>query len=311
MSETGASAPVRGADLLRPFRLERSALRGRLVRLGPAVDAVLGRHAYPDAVSNQLGQLLVLAATLAGALKFEGTFSLQIRSDGPISLMLADCTNDGALRGYARFDGAALASAEPTVPGLFGQGRLALTVQQAETASSYQGVVELAGLSLTDCLHSYFRQSEQLQTGLRIGVERVGTNGAARWRAGAIMVQRMPPGAGSRELPATSDEDWRRTILLLSTATTAELTDPALPLDNLLFRLFHEEGVRVFQPLPLSFGCRCSRPRVETMLRTFGPDDIDEMRLDDGAILVTCEFCSAEYRFEAVEVDRLLAAKLH
>jgi molecular chaperone Hsp33 len=299
-------------DALRPFQLERSALRGRMVRLGPAVDTVLTRHDYPEAVSRQLGELLVLAATLAGALKFEGTFSLQVRSDGPVKLMLADCTNDGEVRGYAQFDAARLnATARFDVPGLFGHGRLALTVQQSSTGDSYQGIVELAGDSLTECMRTYFRQSEQVQTGLRTAVARVQGQQGPRWRAGGIMVQRLPEEGDGRSGVTASDEDWQRTMVLLSTATRDELVDPDLSLDSLLLRLFHEEGVRVFRPTRLTFGCRCSRERVETMLRMFEDEQLEDMKLDDGSVLVTCQFCNQDYQIDESELARLRAATIH
>ncbi|HEX6142738.1 MAG TPA: Hsp33 family molecular chaperone HslO [Geminicoccaceae bacterium] len=297
-------------DTLRPFQLERSALRGRLVRLGPAVDTVLTRHDYPEPVSRQLGELLILAATLAGALKFEGTFSLQVRSQGPIRLMLADCTNDGEVRGYAQYGAAALDAADvQDVPHLFGSGHLALTVQQAGTGESYQGIVELAGGSLTECMQTYFRQSEQVPTGLRVAVGR--RREGAAWRAGGIMVQRMPEEGGLPGPAVATDEDWRRTMMLLSTATPDELIDPDLPLDTLLFRLFHEEGVRVFQPTRLSFGCRCSKERVETMLRMFDDEQLDDMKLESGGVLVTCQFCNQDYHLDDAELARLRDARVH
>jgi molecular chaperone Hsp33 len=298
-------------DALRPFQLERSSLRGRLVRLGPAVDTVLTRHDYPEPVSRQLGELLVLAATLAGALKFEGTFSLQIRSRGAIRLMLADCTNDGEVRGYAQYDAERVEEiTDGDVPALFGDGHLALTVQQSGTGESYQGIVELVGQSLTECMQTYFRQSEQVPTGLQMAVARVDDPAGGRWRAGGIIVQRMP-GEGGLPLGMPTDEDWRRTMMLLSTATPDELVDPDLPLDTLLFRLFHEEGVRVFQPTRLTFGCRCSRERVETMLRMFDDEQLEEMKLDDGGVLVTCQFCNESYHLDEAGLARLRAATVH
>jgi molecular chaperone Hsp33 len=306
------SAVLTGDNLLRPFQLERSALRGRLVRLGSTVDRVLTQHEYPEPISRQLGELLVLAATLAGALKFQGTFSLQIKSDGPISLMLADCTNDGELRGYAQFDETKLALAtSDDVPGLFGHGHLALTVEQSAGGDSYQGIVELAGEELTDCMHAYFRQSEQVQTGLRIAVDRVDEFGGERWRAGGIMLQRLPGESLPGHDYSPTDEDWRRTMLLLSTATPAELVDPHLPLENLLLRLFHEEGVRVFRPLHLSFGCRCTRERVEALLRMFPEDELEDMKLEDGDLEVTCQFCNQSFHFDEAELAQLRDAKLH
>ena len=297
-------------DMLLRFQLEQTALRGRVVRLGATVDRVLTRHDYPEPVGHLLGELFVLAATLAGGLKFDGTFSIQTRSDGPISLMIADCTNDGAMRGYAKFDDARLAAAPATdVPTLLGEGQLALTVDQDHAGTTYQGLVELQGATLTDCMQTYFRQSEQVKTGLRIAVDRIEDGATRRWRAGGIMVQRLPDQVSEDD--AQAEEDWRRTMLLLGTATDAELVDPHLPPENLLLRLFHEEGIRVFQKLPLTFGCRCSRERVETLLRSFPANELDDMRQDDGHLVVTCQFCNEGFHFEDAELARLHESTHH
>ena len=299
------SASLIGDNLLRPFQLEQSALRGRLVRLGDLVDRVLTRHDYPEPVSRLLGELFVLAATLAGGLKFQGTFSLQVRSAGPVSLMIADCTNDGAMRGYARFDPAQVAEApQASVRDLLGDGQLVLTVDQSEHGQAYQGIVELTGETLTECMQAYFRQSEQLKTGLKIAVDQVEERSERRWRAGGIMVQRLAEQVADGH-EAQMEEDWRRTMLLLGSATEGELVDPHLAPERLLLRLFHEEGVRVFQPLGLCFRCRCSRQRVEVMLRRFPPDDLEDMKQADGQLVVTCEFCNSAFRFGEAELARL------
>ncbi|MGH1479670.1 MAG: Hsp33 family molecular chaperone HslO [Geminicoccales bacterium] len=298
-------------DISRPFQLEQSALRGRLIRLGDTVDLVLTRHNYPPAVSRLLGEMFVLAATLAGGLKFEGTFSLQTRGNGPVSLMVADCTHSGAMRGYAKFDADAVAAVdETTVPRLLGEGHFAVTVDQIDQATAYQGLVELDGDTLTDCMQKYFRQSEQVRTGMKIAVERVPAGDDMIWRAGAVMVQSIaddnPEDDGSKAL-----EDWRRTMLLLGTVKDTELIDPDLSPERLLLRLFHEEGVRVYDAQPLSFRCRCSRERVETLLRQFNTADIEDMKLDDGALEVTCEFCNERYRFEEKAVATVLGTQNH
>jgi molecular chaperone Hsp33 len=299
------SASLIGDNLLRPFQLEQSALRGRLVRLGDLVDRVLTRHDYPEPVSRLLGELFVLAATLAGGLKFEGTFSLQVRSAGPVSLMIADCTNDGAMRGYAKFDPARVAQApQANLRDLLGDGQLVLTVDQSEHGQAYQGIVELTGDTLTECMQAYFRQSEQLKTGLKIAVDRVEERSQRRWRAGGIMVQRLADQVADGQ-EAQMEEDWRRTMLLLGSATEGELVDPHLAPERLLLRLFHEEGVRVFQPLDLCFRCRCSRQRVEVMLRRFPPDDLEDMKQADGQLVVTCEFCNSAFRFGEAELAGL------
>jgi len=293
-------------DLLRPFQLERSALRGRLVRLGPALDRILTRHDYPEPVGQLLGELLVLAAALAGGLRFQGTFSLQAKGSGPVSLLLADYTHDGTMRGYARFDAERIEAGSGVA--LLGDGRLALTVDQGDAGAAYQSIVELTGASLTECMQTYFRQSEQLKTGLTIAVGRVAENGSWRWRGGGLMVQRLA------DQPADDDElqeDWHRTMLLLGTATDVELLDPALPADTLLYRLFHEEGVRVFAPQDLRFGCRCTRERVEKLLQSFPDAEVEEMRQDDGLVVVTCQFCNAGFRFDEAQLARLHARGAH
>jgi molecular chaperone Hsp33 len=301
---------VPNVDLLRPFQLERSHLRGRLVRLGGTVDYVLKAHDYPAAVSDLLGQLLVLAGALAGGLKFDGRFSLQIRADGPVRLLVADCTNGGEMRGYASFDAervAELADNEPPMA-LLGGGLLALTVdQRASGGEVSQGIVELGGDTLADCMLNYFHRSEQVRTGIRVAVGRDPVTD--RWHAGAIVMQALPA-PDQRQLPEAED-DWRRAMVLLGTASDEELLDPLLRPDDLLFRLFHEDGVRVFTPLALNPGCGCDEERVWNMLRSFPLDDLEGMRREDGGITVTCQFCSRVYRFDQDRLGAILTPRRH
>jgi molecular chaperone Hsp33 len=297
-------------DLLRPFQLERSQLRGRFVRLGGTVDYVLKAHDYPPPVSGLLGQLLVLAGALAGGLKFAGRFSLQVRADGPVRLLVADCTNGGEMRGYASFDAervAEVADDEPAMA-LLGGGLLALTVdQRASGGEVSQGIVELGGDTLADCMLNYFHRSEQVRTGIRVAVGR--DPATDRWHAGAIVVQALPVTDPRRAHDA--EDDWRRAMLLLGTASDDELLDPALRPDDLLFRLFHEDGVRVFTPLALNPGCGCDEERVWNMLARFPLDDLEGMRQEDGGITVTCQFCSRVYRFDQDRLGALLTPRRH
>jgi molecular chaperone Hsp33 len=301
---------VPNVDLLRPFQLERSHLRGRLVRLGGTVDYVLKAHDYPAAVSDLLGQLLVLAGALAGGLKFDGRFSLQIRADGPVRLLVADCTNGGEMRGYASFDAervAEVAGDEPPMA-LLGGGLLALTVdQRASGGEVSQGIVELGGDTLADCMLNYVHRSEQVRTGIRVAVGHDPVTD--RWHAGAIVMQALPA-PDQRQLPEAED-DWRRAMVLLGTASDEELLDPLLRPDDLLFRLFHEDGVRVFTPLALNPGCGCDEERVWNMLASFPLDDLEGMRQEDGGITVTCQFCSRVYRFDQDRLGALLASRRH
>ncbi|MDX6750034.1 Hsp33 family molecular chaperone HslO [Geminicoccaceae bacterium 1502E] len=291
-------------DLLRPFQLERSGIRGRFVRLSDTIDYVLKAHAYPEPVGRLLGELLVLAGGLAGGLKFDGKFSLQLRGGGPVGLMVADCTNDGVMRGYASFDEEKLAAAPAADRGaLLGDGVLALTVDQREAGGELsQGIVQLQGTSLVDSMLTYFRQSEQIRTGISTAVRRDPASGA--WEGGAIVLQALPA-SGQEALEA--EEAWREAMLLLHTAREEELTDPALSPDSVLFRLFHEHGVRVYDPLELRPGCSCDEERVRVMLERFSAEDLEHMRLADGSIEATCQFCSRSYGFDADTVAGLIA----
>ena len=282
-----------GDDLILPFQIEAQGLRGRLARLGPLADEILHRHAYPASVARLLAEMLGLAALLAGALKYEGVFTLQTSGDGPVRLMVADVSSGGTLRGYAQFDASRLPEGgEASVPRMLGAGHLAFTVDQGDFTERYQGIVELTGATLVDCVHHYFRQSEQLQCALKLGtLEEDG-----HWRIGAVMLQRLPPPEESVEAEAAED-GWRRALAFMASVSSAELTDAALPPEDLLFRLFHEDGVRVFRKHPLNAGCRCSRERVAEVLRAMPAEELAALQ-DEGEAVVTCEFCSRQYRFD-------------
>ncbi len=300
----------RSDDLVQPFRIDPFALRGRLVRLGPALDHILSQHAYPEPVAMMLGEAITLAVVLAGALKYDGVFTLQTKGDGPIRLIVADVATDGAVRGYAQYDhqrldavtAAAGAAALGSVPRLLGGGYIAFTVDQGEDTDRYQGIVELAGATLADCAQHYFRQSEQIQAGIKLAVGQAGPGGA--WRAGGLMLQRVPPDGGFGVIADDVEDAWRRAMVLMSSATPAELVDPELAPRRLLLRLFHQEGVRVFDTHPLEARCRCSRERIETILRAFPSDELDDMQ-KERVITVTCEFCSRRYTFDADQISRL------
>jgi len=295
-------------DLIQPFRIDPFALRGRLVRLGPTVDRILSQHDYPEPVAAILGEAITLAVVLAGALKYDGIFTLQTKSDGPVRLIVADVSTDGAVRGYAQYDPERLdqvparPGAGPSVPDLIGKGYIAFTVDQGEDTERYQGIVELIGATLAECAQHYFRQSEQIQAGIKLSVARAGDDGA--WRAGGLMLQRVPPEGGYTVIADDVEDGWRRAMVLMSRASPAELVDPELPPRRLLFRLFHEDGVRVFETHPLEARCRCSRERIARILRSFPQEDIEEMR-QDAVTTVTCEFCNTSYNFAGEELAPL------
>jgi molecular chaperone Hsp33 len=297
-------------DLVQPFRIDPFALRGRLVRLGPAINRILSQHDYPEPVAALLGEAITLAVVLAGALKYEGIFTLQTKGDGPVRLMVADVSTAGAVRGYAQYDAgkleAALAGAQasiPSVPRLVGSGYIAFTVDQGEDTDRYQGIVELAGATLAECAQHYFRQSEQIQAGIKLSVGRAGHGGT--WRAGGLMLQRVPPEGGHGVIADDAEDDWRHAMVLMSSATAAELVDPDLPPHGLLYRLFHEQGVRVYNTHPLEARCRCSRERIEAILRAFPAEELDDMR-KERVTTVTCQFCNQSYIFDEADLDRLV-----
>jgi molecular chaperone Hsp33 len=307
-------------DIVLPFEITSSGLRGRLVRLGPAVDVILRRHAYPAPVATALAEMVAISAALAVTLKYDGIFTMQVKGDGPVRLMVADVTTDGALRGYAQFDAdavAALGAERPSVPRLFGAGYLAFTVDQGVHTERYQGIVELTGSTLAECAHHYFRQSEQFQAGLKVAAsELVAADGSRLWRAGALMLQRLPPegaqgSAEGRDLAQPLDlareeaEDaWRRALMLASSATSAELVHPDLPAWKLVDRLYLAEGVRIYRPHEMVHRCRCSRERVSDVLRSLPPAEIDSLKIDD-RIEVRCEFCNQNHVFGSADLAAL------
>jgi molecular chaperone Hsp33 len=292
-------------DLVRPFKIEPFHLRGRLVRLGPLLDRVIGQHNYPPAVGALLGEAIALAVALSSTLKYDGVFTLQTKGDGPIRLLVADVTTRGAVRGYAQFDAEKLAEAMATgaasVPRLLGAGYLAFTVDQGEDTERYQGIVALEGATLAECIHHYFRQSEQIAAGIKVAVNR-GADGA--WRAGSLLIQKLPDDERA-ELLGTREEledGWRRALILMGSTTSEELTDRELLPEDLIFRLFHEDGVRVFRTHGVRAECRCSRERIDSVLRSLPLEERQGLGEADGSVTVTCEFCSTSYRFERADV---------
>ncbi|MGE0744883.1 MAG: Hsp33 family molecular chaperone HslO [Rhodospirillales bacterium] len=310
-----APAPAVPDDLVQPFQLDGLAARGRLVRLGPVVETILGHHDYPLPVKGLLAEALALAAVISDIFKYDGIFTLQAKGDGPVRLLVADVTTDGGMRGYVQFDRARLdaalarGGAQEPVPQLLGAGYLAFTVDQGPDTDRYQGIVELAGATLADCAHQYFRQSQQLDAAVKLAAAASPDTGG-RWRAGALMVQR----AGRAGIQAISggpadeaaDDGWRRAVILMGSATAKELLDPALHPHRLLYRLFHEDGVRVFDTTPLAMECRCSHDRVRGMLRSFPREQLDELLVED-RLEVKCEFCGRQYRFDVAALDALFA----
>jgi molecular chaperone Hsp33 len=311
-------------DAVVPFQVEGLDLRGRLVRLGPMVDEILGRHDYPLPVSRLLGEAIVLGVLLGSALKIDGRFILQTQSDGPVPMLVVDFVSPGNVRACARFDktriAAAIENGEASAGALLGSGHLAMTIDQGADMSRYQGLVALAGGDLEAAAHEYFERSEQIPTRVRLAVAedfRAGPAGLQRrWRAGGIVLQFLPkspermrvadldPGdAPEGTEPHVVDEDdaWVEGRALIETVQDLELLDPALSHERLIYRLFHERGVRVFRSHPVAAQCSCSRDKITDMLGRFSQDDRDHM-VENGNISVTCEFCNATYVIDPKEL---------
>ncbi|MGE0733419.1 MAG: Hsp33 family molecular chaperone [Alphaproteobacteria bacterium] len=318
---TEAAVPARDDNIVVPFQLESQRVRGRLVRLGSVADDILKRHDYPAPVGELLGETLALTTLLASALKYDGIFTLQTKSDGPVRLLVADVTSDGNLRGYAQVDRERIAQImsgppESPVARLLGAGYLAFTVDQGQHAERYQGIVELIGARLADCAAHYFRQSEQLETSIVLAAGRTsdGAPGAGGvWRASGLMLQRMPKAQNDFDagwdIDADKDEDdWRRANAFLASVRGSELLDANLSADRLLFRLFHEDGVRVFERRPVVDRCRCSRDRAEGALRMLTAQELVEMTIDD-KIVVTCQFCSRDQVFDEADLKAIEASR--
>jgi molecular chaperone Hsp33 len=326
-SEITSRAPADHADddTILPFEVAPLDLRGRVVRLGPALDDILGRHGYPASISKLLGEAIVLTVLLGSSLKFDGRFILQTKTDGPVRMIVVDYRSPGKVRACAQFDRAAVGSVEEksaTTPAgdLLGRGHLAMTIDQGADMSRYQGLVALTGGTLEDAAHEYFLRSEQIPTKVRLAVAeelRAGNGPRHRWRAGGMLLQFLPkkvermrgpdlhPGdapEGTAAHVVPVDDAWIEGQSLIATVEDIELIDPELSSERLLYRLFHEHGVRVFKPSEVEAKCSCSRDSVTNMLRSFSKDDRDHM-IQDGVISVTCEFCSIRYVFAPAEVE--------
>ena len=305
-------------DVALPYAVEPLDVRGRVVRLGPALDLIIRQHGYPEPVARLVGEAAALTALLGSSLKFEGRFQLQTRTDGIVDLLVVDFEAPDRLRAVARFDRERLDAAAGRLgsAALLGTGHLAMTIDQGTDASRYQGVVALEGQGLEEAAHQYFRQSEQIPTIVRLAVAEILSPTGKSWRAGGVLAQFLPdsperrrqadldPGnapEGAAGHAVAEDDAWSEAKALVGTVEDHELVDPTLSSERLLYRLFHERGVKVFDARALRHQCRCSRDRMAAMLRNFSPQDRRDMIGDNGRIGVTCEFCSVHHDFDPAE----------
>lgn len=308
-------------DTVIPFQIEELDIRGRAVQLGETLNSILTRHQYPDPVSYLLAEALVVTVLLGTSLKLKEKFILQTHSNGPVNMLVCDFSPPSHLRGYARFDKEQLKQAivneQISSETLLGKGTLAFTIYQGSHTQPYQGIVALDGTNLQEAARIYFDQSEQIPTDIHLAVailvnrDQQGQT-QKNWRAGGLLTQFLPKPSSHHKIDVLDqkqeetkihlqlEDQWQEAKALTATIESAELTDPQVGSKRLLFRLFHEYGVRVFNPFSLVDQCSCSREKIKGMLQGFPPDERNEM-VKNQYISVTCEFCSTTYRFKLQE----------
>ena len=290
-------------DFIAPFQLDGEPVRGRVIRLGSVIDEILTRHDYPEAVANLLGEAATLAALVGASLKFEGRLIVQAQGDGPVSYVVADYDTSGGLRGYCQYDPERVAQASqgfirPGAKTLLGQGLFIMTIDPTNMKDRYQGVTEIEGETLALCAETYFSRSEQAPARVRLATAQIGEEDGPHWRAGGAILQHIAADDARGE---TADA-WERAEALFMTLGDDELVDPDLSSETLLFRLFHEDGVRLFPATQIRAFCRCDAERVATMLGSFPRAELADMREADGLIGVTCEYCSRHYSLRLEDI---------
>ena len=303
MTDHAPAAAAPADDLAAAFQIEGWPVRGRLVRLGETIDAILSAHAYPEPVAGLLGEACALAALVGSSLKFEGRLIVQAQGDGPVRYVVADYDTAGHLRGYCRFDpdeveAVSQGFSRPGAKTLLGQGVFVMTLDRGPDFERTQGITPIEGESLSLAAEHYFEQSEQVPTKVRLAVGTVSSGYGPSWRAGGALIQ-LIAGDAAR---GSTEEVWDRSRALFQTLADDELIDPTITPETLLFRLFHEDGVRLEDARPLKAQCRCSKDRIAAVLTSFGPEERAGMVEDDGKIRVTCEYCASVYELEPEEI---------
>lgn len=282
-------------DWLRSFHLEDAGVRGVIARLDSSWREIVSHAPYPDPVAALLGETLAASALFAGNIKLTGSISLQLKGKGPLSLVFAECSAEGELRGLARYEGEFREPIEPRALGT--DAVLAITIEPG-SGTRYQGLVPLEGRSFAEAFEAYFAQSEQLPTAIRIAVGPDACSG--------MLVQQIAGSGGHPRRDATPE--FERISVLFRTVKDEELA--TLPPETLLRRLFAEDDVRLHHELALRFGCRCSRERVARMLRTLGREEVFASRLTDGTVEVQCQFCNRDYRFDEAALEALFSDRI-
>lgn len=289
---------MRETDSLRRFLFEEAPLRGHWVKLEDAWSQARAHQSHPPVVMSLLGQALAASSLLAACLKFRGTLTLQVRGQGDLPLLIVQCTHDRQLRGVAQVREGAVIAADADLPSLVGNGTLVVTLDNHDAGEPWQGIVPLAGGTLAQCLEAYFETSEQLPTRIVLAAD--------DWRAGGVLLQKLPQVQGAGEgARGRMLEIWDESSLLLDTLGGQELlnTEPKL----LLQRLFAAHDVRLFDPDPVRFSCRCSQARVNNLLLSLGQDEVNDILAEQGTVAITCEFCNRQYRYDAIDAAQLFA----
>lgn len=290
------------------FNLDNNAFRGRIVRLDNVLSEMFSRQNYPDNVAAAVAETSALGVLISSLMKFEGIFTLQMQGNGPLSVLVADVTSEGKVRATAKYNAKAIEEAQvlrktegeiEPAPHWLGQGNLIFTIDQGKNTDLYQGVVDLQGKNLAECALRYFKNSEQIDTHLRLFLQKDEKN----WKAAGILIQKMPTKGGKN---ATDDTDelaelWNEDKILTDSLKQEEVFDEKLSLEDLLFRLFHEHQVRVAKENEYHFGCRCSREKLLNTLSSMKKEDIEDM-VENGKITATCNFCGQVYSFDKSEL---------
>lgn len=302
------------SDFVANFQIDQRPVRGRAARLGAiSLSPIIHRHDYPASLARILGEAVTLSAILGSSLKFDGRLLVQAEGDGPVSMLVGEYRSDGSVRGYAKYDAQAWAHLEkvnkggaPHMPQLFGpSGRLGLIIVQDNPATQpYQGVVPLMKATLAECAEDYFAQSEQIPTRIKLAVGELDRMGEPPlWVSGGMMLQRI----ASDTARGDTDEAWREADALFQTLTDSELIDTNLPVPDLLYRLFHEQGVRIEDAIDLVDRCTCNKERLIGTLQSLPDDQLREMVEADGTLAIDCQFCARHYTVPIDDVTKAVS----
>lgn len=284
-------------DIVAAFQVDGHAARGRIARMGAVLDDIVSAHDHPRAVKRLTGEAVLLAALVGDSLKFEGRLIIQANGDGPVGFVVAEWQSDGSVRGFAQYKGGAVIDGAG-VPELLGKGAFAMTIDPGAEMERYQGVVALEGDTLAHCAERYFEQSEQTPTRIKLAVgENLQPGGGVIWRGGGAVLQQV----ASDDVRGDAGADWNHCRALFETIADDELIDPDMSAATLIYRLFHEDGARLFEPRRLTKHCPCNRARLLDILSRFSAEDQADME-KDGQIAMTCEYCNRLFEFAPDEV---------